>query len=132
VVRDIHAQFASVELEASPDIEALHLVFIIPHENEWRVAHEFLLVYLDVDVEKRVPRQHGYNRTRKCPPFAPARLLLLLALPNDARVDPQAGIVQENVPINLPYVYLFDMTVDDAFNRALEIHRDAQIFGEVI
>jgi hypothetical protein len=73
------------------------------------------------------------SRPDKGRPLSPARFLpLLLAAADDTRIEPQAGVVDEDPTVDLSDVDLGDAAFDDVFRGAREIERDLEVFREVI
>src|SRR5471032_3381195 len=76
-LRHINAQAAAVQAPAPADIESLHLILVIPNENERRAAMLLDLVQAEPDVEERRAAQHGYDGPEYRMPFSLAEPLLL-------------------------------------------------------
>src|ERR1700674_2345039 len=58
--------------------------------------------------------------------------LLLFALAHDARIDAEAGIVEENATVDLTNIHGYGMAGDEIASRAFQILRNVQIFCEMI
>ena len=59
-------------------------------------------------------------------------LLLLLTLPDDARIKSQTRIVKKHSTVDFAHINLRLASFQTDSRRALKVERDVQIFGEVI
>src|SRR5882724_502831 len=131
-VRDVEAELAGIETGAATNIKSLHLIFVVADEDKRCATRQSFSVNVQMNVEKRITAQHRNGGPDVRRPLTPAQPLLLRALANDAWIQAEAGIVDEDVVVNLAKINFYDVTFDDGLNGGLKLERNMQVLGEMI
>jgi len=126
-------EFARVEPCALANIQTFHFISIIADEYQGRLAQQFLSIQEQSNAKKRVvPENRDGGLGKSQPLFATFLLLLLLAVAHDARIDAQAGIVEENAAVDFTDVHGYGVAGNEIASCAFEILGNMQILCEMI
>src|SRR5258705_12640901 len=96
----VKTQLAFIQTSAAPDVEGLHVIFIVADKQERSTAIQFLTIYAKAHIEKRITTQRAECGPNVCRPFAPAEALLFFTFPHDLRIKTKSGVVDKNVLID--------------------------------
>ena len=107
------AELARIETSALADIQTLHFIFIIADEYQGRLARQLLSVQAQANAKKRVVLSEPKGRLgRKLPTCCG---LSSSAAPrgrsHDARIDAQAGIVEEDAAVDFTDIHGYGAAV---------------------
>ena len=101
----VEAQLPCVQISPSANIETLHLVFIVADENKRCASGDLVTINAELDVEKWVTTQDRNPCPHKRGPFARTESLLLFTFANDAGIESETGIVNQDLSINISDVH---------------------------
>src|SRR5207248_238588 len=131
-LRDVDAQAPRIEAFAPPDVEAFHLIDVVAHEDERRAAVLDAFLEADAHVHERIARHHPDERPRERVPAAPAEPLLVAAVEHEARIEPDARVVEEDAAVDLADVDFGRAPMDDRARRRVDLQRHARVAREMI
>src|SRR5687767_6852146 len=109
-----------IECATSSNIQCLHLVAIVPHEQKGRAGRYCLSVRLETKVKKGITLQHGPRCPNKCRPFPVSKSLLLLSLTHDTWIKTKTGVIQKYSAIEFTDINFDCSAVRDRFDCFIE------------
>src|ERR1700687_2657422 len=128
------AEFARVEPSALADIQTFHFISIITDEYEGSLTRKFLPVQAQTNAKKQVVLQNRKGGLGESYPLVEAFLLLVLLLlkQQDARIDAEAGIVDENAGVDFTDIHGHGAASDEIASCALHVLGNVEILCEMI
>src|SRR5205823_13222405 len=114
LMSEVKAERAAVQTRAAADPKSRHTIFVIANEKERCFSVELPAFNANVETQKWISPKREHGRPRECRPFTAIELLLpVFAVDNDARINPEARIVDEHATVDLCDINQLGMTVCD-------------------
>ena len=126
-------EFARVDPSALAKIQTFHFIFIITDEYHGRLARKLLSIHAQAHAKNRVVPQNRNGGLGESYPLVSASLLLLLLLAeHDARIDAEAGIVEENAAVDFTYIHGYGAPGDEIASCTFQVLWNVQILCKMI
>jgi hypothetical protein len=132
-MRKIETKFPTIQAGARANPEAGHLVFIVPDKEKRRLPCQLFSFHNDAKIEEG----KSAEGVQRCPeegwPFAALESLLdHQTTENNARINSETRVVDEDATVHLPDVDYGHVMIDDGAHRARQIEWNPQILGKMI
>ena len=121
----------------SAELEAAQLIFIVPNEDEWRPNHFKLISHFtrrpsNVDAEPAVVAPDAHRRQAMREPFATPEALHRITLRDEARIHPDARVVDEGPAIEFAKIDAHASPRCHDLRRFAKVERNIEVLREMI
>jgi hypothetical protein len=123
---------AAVERRSRPELESRRRVLVVADEDEGRAHDVQLAVDRHPGGEHSIAAPRAGHRDGERGPLAAPLPLLGEPFPDHAGIDAQAGVVDEDAPVEIAHVDVADVPGDDRLHGLRELQRNAGVLREVV
>jgi len=132
-VGEIKRKIAAFEAGALPDVQPVDVILVIADKHKRRSSNPVLPVYIHANPHNRKsPKNHDDRFQHRIPFAMPKSLAEFIAMPNDMRVEADAGIIDEGAVVDLREVDRAWLARNDNTSGSAKVERQTQILSEMI
>src|SRR5688572_22628081 len=121
-----------IKCAPSANVECLHLVPIVSHEQKRCACRNCLSVRLETKVKKRITLQHRPRCPNKCRPFPVTKSFLLLSLTHNTWIKTKARVIQKYPAIEFTDINFDCSAMRDRFDRFIQVEGYLHVLGKMI